>query len=205
MEERHLSLATVAGRLGVSERTVRRWIKAGKLKAYRPGRDYRIPESAFRAFVEESEIAPKAPGGSPLEPSLNDALAEERRRTYVEAFLREVRECTDNAEDVARALEAEVGDAQLERAKQLLKETHRRVQTCQRVFSIIIHQEELPEWERGLVYSIVGAHVRLFGALRLIRDRMEQVDKARAAAEEAGKQAAELEPQLRAIQEEMPA
>jgi|SRR5215218_10895695 len=64
MEDRHLSLSEVAGSLGVSERTVRRWIKSGKLRAYRPGRDYRIPENAFRAFVEESEISPKV--GAPL-------------------------------------------------------------------------------------------------------------------------------------------
>jgi len=67
MEERHVPLSTVAGRLGVSERTVRRWIKAGKLKAYKPGRDYRIPESALREFVEESEVSPKAQSPLPLE------------------------------------------------------------------------------------------------------------------------------------------
>jgi excisionase family DNA binding protein len=59
MEDRHLSLSEVAGLMGVSERTVRRWIKSGKLRAYKPGRDYRIPESAVREFVEDSEISPK--------------------------------------------------------------------------------------------------------------------------------------------------
>ncbi len=59
MEERHVPLSTVAGRLGVSERTVRRWIQAGKLKATRPGRDYRIPESAVKALIEEGEVSPK--------------------------------------------------------------------------------------------------------------------------------------------------
>src|SRR5215210_623707 len=60
MEDRNLSLSEVAGSMGVSERTVRRWIKSGKLRAYKPGRDYRIPESALRTLVEESEISPKA-------------------------------------------------------------------------------------------------------------------------------------------------
>src|SRR5829696_7050781 len=59
MEERHVPLSTVAGRLGVSERTVRRWIKSGKLKAIRPGRDYRISEDAVRQLMEESEVYPK--------------------------------------------------------------------------------------------------------------------------------------------------
>jgi excisionase family DNA binding protein len=79
MEERHVPLSTVAGRLGVSERTVRRWIKAGKLKATRPGRDYRIPESALRALVEEGEVSPKAPA-SPSQRSLFDG--EERVAHY---------------------------------------------------------------------------------------------------------------------------
>ena|SRR5215212_8432778 len=79
MEERHVPLSTVAGRLGVSERTVRRWIQSGKLKATRPGRDYRIPESAVRALIEESEVSPKGPAPSPPEPSLLNGLEEERR------------------------------------------------------------------------------------------------------------------------------
>jgi excisionase family DNA binding protein len=59
MEDRHLSLSEVAGLLGVSERSVRRWIKAGELRAYKPGRDFRIPESGLRAFMEEREVRPK--------------------------------------------------------------------------------------------------------------------------------------------------
>ncbi|MCA1716261.1 MAG: excisionase family DNA-binding protein [Actinobacteria bacterium] len=75
MEDQTRSLSEVAGLMGVSERTVRRWIKAGRLKAYKPGRDYRIPETGLRAFIEESEISPKAQ--APL--SFNDVLEEERR------------------------------------------------------------------------------------------------------------------------------
>jgi excisionase family DNA binding protein len=60
VEDQTRSLSEVAGLMGVSERTVRRWIKAGRLKAYKPGRDYRIPEAGLRTFIEESEISPKA-------------------------------------------------------------------------------------------------------------------------------------------------
>jgi excisionase family DNA binding protein len=79
MEDRQLSLSEVAGLMGVSERTVRRWIKSGKLRAYKPGRDYRIPESAVRQLVVESEVSPKvlAP------PSLFNGLEEERRLRYL--------------------------------------------------------------------------------------------------------------------------
>ena len=80
MEERHVPLSTVAGRLGVSERTVRRWIKAGKLKATRPGRDYRIPESALRELVEEGEVSPKAPAS----PSQRSLFNGEERRAFIE-------------------------------------------------------------------------------------------------------------------------
>jgi excisionase family DNA binding protein len=80
MEERHVPLSTVAGRLGVSERTVRRWIKTGKLKATRPGRDYRIPESALRELVEEGEVSPKAPAS----PSQRSLFNVEERRAFIE-------------------------------------------------------------------------------------------------------------------------
>jgi excisionase family DNA binding protein len=86
MEDRQLSLSEVAGLMGVSERTVRRWIKSGKLRAYKPGRDYRIPESAFREFVEESEISPKAHGRSSPEPSLFNGLEDERRLRYLRGW-----------------------------------------------------------------------------------------------------------------------
>lgn len=74
MEERQLSLSEVAHRMGKSERTIRRWIKAGKLKAYKPGRDYLIPESAIQELVERSEVYPK------LQAPLPDFELEQERR-----------------------------------------------------------------------------------------------------------------------------
>ncbi len=59
MEERRLSLKEAQAELGLSERTVHRWIKSGKLKSYKPGRDHQIPESAIRKVIEESEVYPK--------------------------------------------------------------------------------------------------------------------------------------------------
>jgi excisionase family DNA binding protein len=87
MEDRHLTLSEVAGTMGVSERTVRRWIKSGKLRAYKPGRDYRIPESAVRTLVEESEISPKA-GAPSSQRSLFNGLEEERRETFLQSYRR---------------------------------------------------------------------------------------------------------------------
>jgi excisionase family DNA binding protein len=105
MEERHVPLSTVAGRLGVSERTVRRWIKAGKLKATRPGRDYRIPESALRELVEEGEVSPKAVA-SPSQRSLFNG-GEEERRYKLEEAKRAVHYITGRAEWYEQELEGE--------------------------------------------------------------------------------------------------
>jgi excisionase family DNA binding protein len=90
MEDRQLSLSEVAGLMGVSERTVRRWIKSGMLRAFKPGRDYRIPESAVRDLVKRSEISPKAGRRSSLEPMLFNGLEEERRAKLaeLESFVR---------------------------------------------------------------------------------------------------------------------
>jgi len=66
MEEQHLSLSEAAHRLYISERTTRRWIKSGKLRAFKPGRDYRIPESAISEMIKRSEAYPKAQAPLPL-------------------------------------------------------------------------------------------------------------------------------------------
>jgi excisionase family DNA binding protein len=86
VEDQTRSLSEVAGLMGVSERTVRRWIKSGRLKAYKPGRDYRIPKSGLRAFIEESEISPKVQE-PPSQPSFNDVLGEERRYSVLASLL----------------------------------------------------------------------------------------------------------------------
>jgi excisionase family DNA binding protein len=80
VEERHFSLSEVARILGKSERTIRRWIKMGRLRAYRPGRDYLIPESALRELMEESEVPKVAP------PLPFNQTVEERGRVIVEAL-----------------------------------------------------------------------------------------------------------------------
>src|SRR5215213_1625174 len=59
MEERRYSLKEAQDELRVSERTIHRWIKSGKLKSYKPGRDHQIPESSIRKVLEESEVYPK--------------------------------------------------------------------------------------------------------------------------------------------------
>ncbi len=53
-EEERLSLREAANALGISEVSARRWIKSGKLKAYKPGLKYLIPKSAVKELLEGS-------------------------------------------------------------------------------------------------------------------------------------------------------
>src|SRR5215210_450508 len=94
--EEHLSLAEAAERLGISERTARRWIKSGKLRAYKPGRDYWIPESALAELVEESEVHPKASASS--QPNFNGLLEEERRGASLQSWIDFVNRLADRWE-----------------------------------------------------------------------------------------------------------
>jgi excisionase family DNA binding protein len=55
-EERFLSLEDVAERLQVSDRTVRRWVKDGKLAAYKPGREWRIRPRDLEDFLESRKV-----------------------------------------------------------------------------------------------------------------------------------------------------
>ncbi|MBA3702890.1 MAG: helix-turn-helix domain-containing protein [Rubrobacteraceae bacterium] len=88
MEEHYLSLSEAAGALGISERTAHRWIKSGKLRSYKPGRDHKIPESAIIEAIEAGEVRPKAQAPpSPEQPSFNGLLEEERREAETAEML----------------------------------------------------------------------------------------------------------------------
>jgi excisionase family DNA binding protein len=80
-EEQLLSLEDVASRLQVSDQTVRRWIKSGKLAAYKPGLEWRIKPSDLEEFLQ-ARSSPKGVRRSSLELSLFNGLEEERRARY---------------------------------------------------------------------------------------------------------------------------
>ena len=61
MAEQLLSTKQVADRLGVEPKTVQRYLRQGKLKGARIGRDYRIPEGAAGALLAEAGTALVAP------------------------------------------------------------------------------------------------------------------------------------------------
>ncbi len=53
-----LSTQQVADRLGVDTKTILRYLKSGKLKGSRIGREYRIPEDALMSLLEASSTVP---------------------------------------------------------------------------------------------------------------------------------------------------
>ena len=52
-----LTRKEAAERIGVTPTTLSAWIKAGKIKAARPGRAYRIPESEIERLLEAKKEA----------------------------------------------------------------------------------------------------------------------------------------------------
>ncbi len=76
----YLKIPEVARQLDVSEPTVRRMVKGGKLPSVFVGGAYRISETDLEEYLENARVIPgKAPAPSPPEPSFDDVLDEERR------------------------------------------------------------------------------------------------------------------------------
>jgi excisionase family DNA binding protein len=79
--ERYLSLQEVGDELGVSDQTVRRWVKAGELAAYKPGKEYRIKGSDLEEFLKTREVSPK------VQASLPDFGDGQRLSRFAEAII----------------------------------------------------------------------------------------------------------------------
>jgi excisionase family DNA binding protein len=91
----YLKIPEVARRLDVSEPTVRRMVKGGKLPSVFIGGAYRVSEKDLEEYLESAKVTPgKAPRRSPSEPSLFNGVSDEERRVqYVrtwEAFIRQL-------------------------------------------------------------------------------------------------------------------
>ncbi len=54
-EEQYYSIEEVAGTLKVAYLTVYRWIKSGKLVAYKAGKQYRINREDLQIFMKKHE------------------------------------------------------------------------------------------------------------------------------------------------------
>lgn len=55
----YLTAEEIAAKLRVDITTVRRWLAAGELPSIRVGRQYRVEQSAFEAFLKSREVPPK--------------------------------------------------------------------------------------------------------------------------------------------------
>jgi excisionase family DNA binding protein len=79
----YLKIPEVARRLDVSEPTVRRMVKGGKLPSVFIGGAYRISEEDLAEYIENARVTPgKAQRRSSVEPSFNDVLDDERRAAW---------------------------------------------------------------------------------------------------------------------------
>jgi excisionase family DNA binding protein len=157
VEEPTRSLSEVAGAMGVSERTVRRWIKSGRLKAYKPGRDYRIPEAALRQFIEESEVRPKAGVSPSLELSFNDVLDEERRQQSVEVVRKRYRDMRDHLDPYLTHWEQRLAEDDLDR--QAVEEFLLAAKAFIPILMVDATQNELNDIAQALGYEERGAEV----------------------------------------------
>jgi len=66
IDEQAYTVPEIAKRLRVTEWTVREWLRAGKLKGYRPGgtkTGWRVDEADLRGFIEASKGAQASPEG----------------------------------------------------------------------------------------------------------------------------------------------
>lgn len=65
----YLTPEEIAGKLRVDITTVRRWLAAGELPSIRVGRQYRIEQSAYEAFLKSREVPRKEQS-----PKVNDLV-----------------------------------------------------------------------------------------------------------------------------------
>jgi excisionase family DNA binding protein len=54
--ERFYTISEVARVLEVSDQSIRRWVKAGELRAFKPKKEYRIAESDLQEFLKERRV-----------------------------------------------------------------------------------------------------------------------------------------------------
>lgn len=89
----------IADELGVDVQTVRRWIQSGRLRAFKPGKEYRVREADLEEFLAAREVRPKAAASPEQQLSFN-GLLEERRLHYLNPWAGYVNTLANNVERV---------------------------------------------------------------------------------------------------------
>lgn len=78
----YLKLQEVAHRLGISERTARRYVTRGELPSVYVGGSYRVSEEALDEYLRQAEVRPGKAPAQPSEAGTETALTHERTRHY---------------------------------------------------------------------------------------------------------------------------
>ena len=79
-----LKLPEVARRLGVSERTARRYVRAGELPSVYVGNSYRVSEEDLEKYLEDARVRPGDDSGKVQAPlPLEDEAGPRRTEEYV--------------------------------------------------------------------------------------------------------------------------
>jgi excisionase family DNA binding protein len=98
----YIKLPEVAHRLGVSEKTARRMVKAGKLPAVFIGNAYRVTEDDLATYLESAKVEPGKALAPPSQDTLFNGVSEEERRAL------------DRIEEFCDQLEAAASEGKLD-------------------------------------------------------------------------------------------
>ena len=106
----YLKIPEVARRLDVSEPTVRRMVKGGKLPSVFVGGAYRVSEEDLEAYLESAKVVPGKEAAPPVpQQSFNGLLEEERREAQFGPWLEFVNHYADRWEQRIEAGDIDPG------------------------------------------------------------------------------------------------
>lgn len=71
-QDRYQTVQELAGRLEVSEATIRQWIKSGALRAIDIGKGWRIADTDLELFLKTRETAPRVQSIPPVRSRADD-------------------------------------------------------------------------------------------------------------------------------------
>ena len=100
----YMKIPEVAQLLGLSEKTVRRRVKAGEIPSVFIGGVYRISRADLDEYLQLARVRPGKASAPPFQPSFNHLLAEERRTPSLEE-LNAIRVVEDDCDKLEALLE----------------------------------------------------------------------------------------------------
>lgn len=102
MAERFLTSVQASQVLGVNPDTMRRYLREGKVRALRLGKDWKIPESALSDLARGGRLAK---GGKPIAPESASAPTQNEQAEKMRAFLKLADELRPMIESGTRHIE----------------------------------------------------------------------------------------------------